>query len=239
MAAHLERAHEGRRGDPLVPRQRTFASQRGHGHQGQDLGRLQHSQVHADVHGPRCGGSRHPVQQRRLPLRHVLLRSLSEAVGHGDRRVHLRLHQSQAAVLRLLQPGQRQAERDPGRLLKQAHCAVRHQHRQGGTGVRPAPRRGEHHHLLRGEPPLRHHGRRQEDAHLGVRDPDPDQAHRRPDAPLDAGGDEDAESKVAPLPEPRQPDHLLHCAGPLQAQSQEGVQGARHRRIRVQAWRLS
>eukprot|EP00962_Isochrysis_galbana_P034346 scaffold11625_cov123-Isochrysis_galbana.AAC.5 len=98
----------------------------------------------------------------------------------------------EASVRGQVQPGRGQAERLPGRLLQQAHFAVRHQHGQGGAGVRPAPGRRQHDHVVRGEPPLRQHGRRQEDADLGVWDPGAHQAHRRPDAALDASRHQDA-----------------------------------------------
>mmetsp|Transcript_24970 Transcript_24970/g.42682 ORF Transcript_24970/g.42682 Transcript_24970/m.42682 type:complete len:302 (-) Transcript_24970:60-965(-) len=177
--------------------------------------------------------------QRRATFRHVLLRPLPQAVGHGDRGVHLRLHEQEAALLRQAQPRRRQAERHHGGMLQQAHRAVRRQQRQGGAGVRPAPRRRQHDHLLRGEPPLRHDGRRQEDAHLGVWDSRSDQAHCRPDAALDARRDQDAERQVDALPEPGQPDHHILRVRPLQAKPQEALQGPRGRGVRLPAGGLA
>ena len=70
---------------------------------------------------------------------------------------------------------------------------------------------------------------------MGVWYPGTIQAYRRPYSTFYAGGDEDAKRQMAIMPEPRQSDYNLLGKRSLQAKSQEDVQRARRRGVRVRA----
>ena len=69
VRAHVERPHEGRDSDPVLPEDGAPAAVGLAGQQGQDLERERRPQVHAHLHRPHEGRARHLLHQRRPPLR--------------------------------------------------------------------------------------------------------------------------------------------------------------------------